>query len=161
MTSYNRLGNFAISLLDLHNPALTCSPEKEVSDPKMMDNKLIRIGLLYLRNLRNVHSQIPHQNVPRPDHSRCKLCNLSSFFSIHNIIAMVPHGISEPDVKRGSYHPYLGSSTSETTSLIQSWEKDTDITFLRKAGGKKKIYQGLLRSALYRLFCSSFSSGGK
>lgn len=51
---------------------------------------------------------------------------------------MVPYGIHEPDNTRGPFHHYLGSYTNQTTSVIQSWEKDTDITFIRKAGNMRK-----------------------
>lgn len=55
----------------------------------------------------------------------CKMCKEPFPHSLH-LIAIVPDGMSDPEEHRGPYHPYLGSSTSENTSLIQSWEKDTD-----------------------------------
>lgn len=42
------LGNFAISLLTLHNPALRCTPSKIVKDPKMMEDRLIQIEVSYI-----------------------------------------------------------------------------------------------------------------
>lgn len=48
IVTYNWLSNFVISLLDIHNPALRCSPGKVVRETDMMENKLIRIGLIYL-----------------------------------------------------------------------------------------------------------------
>lgn len=48
IVTYNWLANFAISLLALHNPALRCAPSKITKDPKMMDDYLCRIGLIYL-----------------------------------------------------------------------------------------------------------------
>lgn len=46
--SCNWLGNFAISLLALHNPALRCSSEKVVDNKNMMKDRSCQIGLLNL-----------------------------------------------------------------------------------------------------------------
>ncbi|UHK03015.1 MAG: RNA-dependent RNA polymerase [Hangzhou tipula scripta rhabdovirus 1] len=62
----------------------------------------------------------------------CGLCQLGTPMSVA-IIVLIPNGIEDPDNSRGPYQPYLGSSTKETTSLIQSWEKDTDVSFLYRA----------------------------
>nr|AMJ52373.1 large protein [Riverside virus 1] len=56
------------------------------------------------------------------------------------LTVLVPQGLQGPEDCRGPYHPYLGSSTGETTSLIQSWEKDTDISFLRKASHMRRSF---------------------
>lgn len=115
-------------------------------------NKIIRLMWEYLAtkaeqltevswNRRIVGMTIPHPakmiSLVRETSSGCELCNLSFPYSIH-IIAMVPQGIHEPDDKRDPFHPYLGSSTSETTSLIQSWEKDTGKIFIRKAANMRR-----------------------
>nr|WCD55366.1 MAG: polymerase [Adumi ohlsrhavirus] len=62
----------------------------------------------------------------------CSGCSKPSPEFLH-LIVLVPQGLAGPEDVRGPFHPYLGSSTGETTSLIQSWERDTDISFLRKA----------------------------
>lgn len=46
--NYNWLGNFAISLLALHNPALRCSPGKVTKKKDLMKDEFCRVGLLYL-----------------------------------------------------------------------------------------------------------------
>lgn len=49
IVNYNWLGNFAISLLALHNnPAFRCSSEKMTEDKNIMKDKSCRIVLLYL-----------------------------------------------------------------------------------------------------------------
>lgn len=67
----------------------------------------------------------------------CLDCSKPIPFSL-KIIVLVPEGITDPDNHRGPYIPYLGSSTAENTSLIQPWEKDTDISFIRKAANARK-----------------------
>ncbi|AJR28479.1 polymerase [Landjia virus] len=46
---------------------------------------------------------------------------------------LVPKGLSQSKTTKGPYPPYLGSKTSETTSLIQPWEKETNIPLLKRA----------------------------
>lgn len=48
IVNYNWLGNFVVSLLALHNPALRCAPEKVVKNKGMMNDFKCRIELLYL-----------------------------------------------------------------------------------------------------------------
>lgn len=69
----------------------------------------------------------------------CTHCNSPGNKRLH-IICIVPDGIHAPDDVRGPYHPYLGSSTRENTSLIQSWEKDTDISFIKKASNLRRAF---------------------
>lgn len=57
-----------------------------------------------------------------------------------HLIVLIPQGLQGPDDVRGPFHPYLGSTTGETTSLIQSWEKDTDISFLRRASRMRRAF---------------------
>lgn len=49
------------------------------------------------------------------------------------ISTLVPHGLGNYKNERGPYKAYLGSKTSETTSLIQPWEKETKIPLIRRA----------------------------
>ncbi|AJR28463.1 polymerase [Manitoba virus] len=46
---------------------------------------------------------------------------------------LVPKGLDQCSDVKGPYPPYLGSKTSETTSLIQPWDKETNIPLLRRA----------------------------
>lgn len=69
----------------------------------------------------------------------CNHCSLPIPSSIH-IIVIVPQGMAEPEDTRGPYTPYLGSSTNESTSLIQSWERDTDISFIKKASNLRRVF---------------------
>nr|WOE89356.1 L [Cambodia Anopheles rhabdovirus] [Cambodia Anopheles rhabdovirus] len=40
---------------------------------------------------------------------------------------------------RGPYRPYLGSKTSETTSLIQPWERITNVPIIRRACNLRRV----------------------
>ncbi|UNP59548.1 L protein [Rhizoctonia solani rhabdovirus 2] len=42
-------------------------------------------------------------------------------------------GMIDIDSCRGPYRPYLGSSTNEQTSLLQTWNKTTDIPLIKRA----------------------------
>lgn len=64
--------------------------------------------------------------------SFCQLCNQGGNNPPH-IIVLIPQGLPSWDMRKGPYPPYLGSTTSETTSLIQPWEKETKIPFIRRA----------------------------
>lgn len=46
---------------------------------------------------------------------------------------VIPSSFDEKGYERGSHSPYLGSHTSESTSLIQAWEKDTNLPTIRRA----------------------------
>nr|UYE93948.1 MAG: putative RNA-dependent RNA polymerase [Ohlsdorf virus] len=75
----------------------------------------------------------------QPGGLACQACPLPTPRSIH-VIVIVPQGMDLPEDYRGPYHPYLGSSTGESTSLIQSWEKDTDISFIKKASNMRRSF---------------------
>lgn len=72
----------------------------------------------------------------------CSGCKKDSPRNTH-LIVLVPLGMACPEDVRGPYAPYLGSSTSENTSLVQSWEKDTDISFIRRASEMRRAYNWL------------------
>lgn len=46
---------------------------------------------------------------------------------------LAPQGLDSYQLKRGPYKAYLGSKTSESTSLLQPWEKETKIPLTRRA----------------------------
>ncbi|AJR28515.1 polymerase [Mosqueiro virus] len=59
----------------------------------------------------------------------CGGCKASgSYLSV-----MIPKGLRNTRTVKGPYPPYLGSRTSETTSLIQPWDKETNIPLLKRA----------------------------
>ncbi|AJR28326.1 polymerase [Kamese virus] len=61
--------------------------------------------------------------------NQCGGCLTSSSY----LSVLVPKGLHMTNKVKGPYPPYLGSRTSETTSLIQPWDKDTNIPLLRRA----------------------------
>lgn len=51
-----------------------------------------------------------------------------------NYIATVcPLGLTNIETQKGPYAAYLGSKTSESTSILQPWEKDTNVSLIRRA----------------------------
>nr|QRW41849.1 MAG: RNA-dependent RNA polymerase [Merida virus] len=59
--------------------------------------------------------------------------------------------------ERGPYDPYLGSKTAETTSLIQPWEKETNIPLIRRAVALRKVISWFVErdSNLARILCDN------
>ncbi|AJR28452.1 polymerase [Le Dantec virus] len=49
------------------------------------------------------------------------------------ITTLAPLGLSDYYLRRGPYPAYLGSKTSETTSIIHPWEKETNIGLIKKS----------------------------
>lgn len=56
------------------------------------------------------------------------------------VIVIAPKGLKDVEEERGPYSPYFGSTTKENTSLIQPWEKETDISFIRKAANLRRAF---------------------
>lgn len=53
--------------------------------------------------------------------------------SSYYISTLAPQGLTSYKLKRGPYKAYLGSRTSESTSLLQPWEKETKVPLIRRA----------------------------
>ncbi|AJR28499.1 polymerase [Rochambeau virus] len=49
------------------------------------------------------------------------------------LTALCPQGIQRGKGAKGPFEPYLGSNTSEGTSVLTPWEKETSIPLIRKA----------------------------
>nr|ASM90790.1 polymerase [Ord River virus] len=79
---------------------------------------------------------IPHplEMLGTPDNltNLCSMCRSKDILSDY-IAVMIPKGFSLVSIQKGPYPPYLGSKTSETTSIIQPWEKETNIPLIRRA----------------------------
>lgn len=79
---------------------------------------------------------VPHPaemfGTPEESKVRCSNCNQSFPHSLY-ISVLIPHGFKDLNEKRGSCTPYMGSSTLESTSILQSWEKETKVPMLRRA----------------------------
>ncbi|ASM90779.1 polymerase [Holmes Jungle virus] len=79
---------------------------------------------------------IPHplEMLGTPDNmtNLCSLCKINDVISDY-IAVMIPKGFSLSKIVKGPYPPYLGSKTSESTSIIQPWEKETNIPLIKRA----------------------------
>ncbi|AJR28296.1 polymerase [La Joya virus] len=62
----------------------------------------------------------------------CAFCSVPSAYSDY-ISVLVPKGFNLSGHTKGPYPPYLGSKTSESTSIIQPWEKETNIPLIKRA----------------------------
>nr|QMP82265.1 RNA-dependent RNA polymerase [Hymenopteran rhabdo-related virus OKIAV8] len=62
----------------------------------------------------------------------CSLCFSGSKESSH-LVTLLPVGLSDYEFVRGPYMAYLGSNTSESTSLIHPWERETKIPIIKRA----------------------------
>lgn len=62
----------------------------------------------------------------------CNIC-IDEYPSEMYISVYLPEGLADYKNSRGRYPPYLGSKTSESTSILQPWEKETKIPLLRRA----------------------------
>uniref|UniRef100_A0AAU7L118 Replicase n=1 Tax=Zeugodacus cucurbitae sigmavirus-B2 TaxID=3159479 RepID=A0AAU7L118_9RHAB len=62
----------------------------------------------------------------------CKLCELPWPENLY-VSIFVPKGLAAYKERRGPHSAYLGSKTSESTSLIHPWEKETKIPLIRRA----------------------------
>ncbi|APG78684.1 RNA-dependent RNA polymerase [Hubei lepidoptera virus 2] len=58
-----------------------------------------------------------------------------SFLSV-----LVPKGIPLNDAKKGPYKPYLGSRTTESTSLLRPWENESKVPLIRRAAELRKAF---------------------
>lgn len=67
----------------------------------------------------------------------CPYCDNVAPFSDY-IAVRVGGPFPEPLNGRGPYDPYLGSKTSETTSIIQPWERETNIPIVKRAYALRK-----------------------
>lgn len=74
--------------------------------------------------------ELLHSNLNQ--NSLCTGCTLEPPSSYY-ISTLAPQGLSSYKLKRGPYKAYLGSRTSESTSLLQPWEKETKIPLIRRA----------------------------
>nr|UZT55171.1 polymerase [Barur virus] len=49
------------------------------------------------------------------------------------IVTIAPLGLSSYGKRKGPYPAYLGSKTSESTSIIQPWERETNVPVIKRA----------------------------
>lgn len=68
----------------------------------------------------------------------CLDCNRAELFS-DRVTIRIHYPFPEVYSGRGPYRPYLGSKTSETTSLIQPWERETNIPIIKKAFSMRRV----------------------
>lgn len=54
------------------------------------------------------------------------------------VAAVIPLSFDPKGFDRGNHEPYLGSYTSESTGLVQAWEKTTTIPFIKRAMDLRK-----------------------
>jgi hypothetical protein len=70
-------------------------------------------------------------NTIKQEVTSCPGCNQESPSNFY-VSSLIPKGIFNPIMSRGPYPPYLGSDTQESTSLLQPWEKKTNVPFMKR-----------------------------
>ncbi|AMK09228.1 RNA-dependent RNA polymerase [Drosophila affinis sigmavirus] len=68
----------------------------------------------------------------------CKACSSGSGSNMF-VSVMLPKGLIRYWDSRGPFTAYLGSSTSESTSILRPWEKETDLPVIKKAADLRKV----------------------
>ncbi|AIL31438.1 L [Kumasi rhabdovirus] len=61
---------------------------------------------------------------------RCTRCDENSN---DYITCLAPQGFSHISLQKGPYVAYLGSRTSESTSILQPWDKESNVSLIRRA----------------------------
>ncbi|AMK09234.1 RNA-dependent RNA polymerase [Drosophila ananassae sigmavirus] len=62
----------------------------------------------------------------------CNLCNLGNLRNQY-IAVHLPEGLTNYTDKRGPCAPYLGSRTSESTSILTPWERESKVPLIKRA----------------------------
>ncbi|AEI17640.1 L gene product [Kotonkan virus] len=61
------------------------------------------------------------------------------------ITVLCPKGIPDKVSKKGPYNPYLGSKTKESTSILQPWEKESNIPVIKRASDLRKAISWFIK----------------
>lgn len=79
---------------------------------------------------------VPHPlemlDIPLRNLGTCKACD-QGFPQYLNLSVLIPVGFQELKTRKGTCAAYLGSSTMESTSILQHWERETKMPLLRRA----------------------------
>nr|QTJ62263.1 RNA-dependent RNA polymerase [Bactrocera tryoni rhabdovirus 1] len=62
----------------------------------------------------------------------CKYC-LNDYPLNLYVSTLIPQGLKQNMFRKGPYPAYLGSKTSESTSILQPWERETKIPLIQRA----------------------------
>ncbi|QEA08659.1 polymerase [Hayes Yard virus] len=73
----------------------------------------------------------------RGGEDQCNICAGNEKMSNY-LTVITPKGVPVKCMSRGPYYPYLGSTTKESTSILQPWEKETKVPVLRRACDLRK-----------------------
>ncbi|QEA08648.1 polymerase [Puchong virus] len=73
----------------------------------------------------------------RGGEDQCTICAGNDKMSNY-LTVITPKGVPTKCISRGPYYPYLGSTTRESTSILQPWEKETKVPVLRRACDLRK-----------------------
>ncbi|QDZ59981.1 large protein [Harbour porpoise rhabdovirus] len=80
-----------------------------------------------------IGATVPHpmEMLRTPDAGYCSKCNVSG--KLDYITLNIVESLVDCTNSKGPMPAYLGSKTSETTSILQPWEKDTKIPVIKRA----------------------------
>nr|AWB14585.1 L polymerase protein [Murine feces-associated rhabdovirus] len=66
-------------------------------------------------------------------YAECLSCKAEDLAKNNYIQVILPEGLPQDYTTKGPLEPYLGSSTSETTSILRPWDQKTTISFIKRA----------------------------
>nr|WAK76831.1 MAG: RNA-dependent RNA polymerase [Yongjia Tick Virus 2] len=73
----------------------------------------------------------------------CQICE--DYQSDDYISTLAPLGLSKAGLEKGPYMAYLGSKTSESTSILQPWEKEVTVPLLKRASKMRNAIHWFVR----------------
>lgn len=77
------------------------------------------------------------------DSPLCRLCNVTGLSKAH--VKIVVSKTIDRDT-RGAHRPYLGSNTAENTSILQPWDKQTEVSFMKRAYNMRKAINWMIKA---------------
>lgn len=91
------------------------------------------------------------------DSPLCGMCNVIGNKKAH--VKIVVSQTINREV-RGSHRPYLGSNTAENTSILQPWDKQTEVSFMKRAYNMRKAINWMVmaESKLARAILSNITA---
>ncbi|AOX47517.1 L protein [Orgi virus] len=102
----------------------------ECSAKKADELRLLSWGSkIYGATIPHPVEMINNTTIPTPV---CEGCNQDPPYNVY-VSTLIPHGLRNYKHHRGPYQAYLGSNTSESTSILQPWEKESKIPMLKRA----------------------------
>ncbi|AEA49879.1 RNA-dependent RNA polymerase, partial [Muscina stabulans sigmavirus] len=118
-------------------------------DPDSCTDNMWKCSASHADDLRNTSwgTKIVGATIPHPaemvsrvyrNNGDCPACASDGEDRLY-ISLVIPDGLKDFWSSRGPYPAYLGSKTSETTSLLQPWERECNVDFMKRPANLRKV----------------------